>query len=448
MKINSSEKGQALIVITFAAVVLFAFAGLAIDGGRKFSEQRHAQNAADTSVMTAVLAVCRGRDAAAAGLAMANTNGFNNNGTSNWVTVSTPPASGTYAGQSGYVEVIVQSHVQPTFGRVVYNGPLKVYARAIARCGTTTSTSSTSISYNPNVFRGVWTGASSGCSNQDDYFHWGGSNNVINGGIHSNQDIYISGSGSPGNFVNGPSTVAGDLLGGGSATFVPPLVEGSASLSDPFAGAGGYSFSRFINPSGDIYIAASAVNRIVITNGKIEAGWLKSGACIMDGEPCYNDSTHVLQDGIYVTTYTGSDAIKIDDMHGAGSGFANVTFVTNTGGIDLASSNKLNPYIGNENAEDSNTLLQGLHGILAATWRQEGSNQCTSPVIYISGSNQQLGGILYAPKGQVELPGSTNIINGCMMGNTASLNGSNNTITCDGTWFPQSQPEYFVSLIE
>ena len=52
---HSSEKGQALIIITFAAVILFGFAALAIDGSMVFSDKRHAQNAADTSAWQAPL---------------------------------------------------------------------------------------------------------------------------------------------------------------------------------------------------------------------------------------------------------------------------------------------------------------------------------------------------------------------------------------------------------
>ena len=59
MKINSSEKGQALIIITFAAVGLFAFAALAIDGGMVFSDRRHSQNASDTAVLASALARAR-----------------------------------------------------------------------------------------------------------------------------------------------------------------------------------------------------------------------------------------------------------------------------------------------------------------------------------------------------------------------------------------------------
>src|SRR6266536_6197264 len=50
------ERGQALILITLAAVGLFAITGLAIDGSAKFSDRRHAQNAADTAALAGALA--------------------------------------------------------------------------------------------------------------------------------------------------------------------------------------------------------------------------------------------------------------------------------------------------------------------------------------------------------------------------------------------------------
>src|SRR5258705_13459829 len=51
-----TERGQALILIALAAIGLFGIAGLVIDGGAKFSDRRHAQNAADTASLAAALA--------------------------------------------------------------------------------------------------------------------------------------------------------------------------------------------------------------------------------------------------------------------------------------------------------------------------------------------------------------------------------------------------------
>src|SRR5512132_2846352 len=85
MIIKAREKGQALILIALAAIGLFAFSALAIDGSRVFSDRRHAQNAADTAALAAALSKIRADppstgDAVAvtAGLSRAESNGYNN----------------------------------------------------------------------------------------------------------------------------------------------------------------------------------------------------------------------------------------------------------------------------------------------------------------------------------------------------------------------------------
>src|SRR5512138_849421 len=59
----STQRGQALILITLAAIGLFAIAGLAIDGSIKYSDRRHAQNAADTAATAGALELARKRSA-------------------------------------------------------------------------------------------------------------------------------------------------------------------------------------------------------------------------------------------------------------------------------------------------------------------------------------------------------------------------------------------------
>src|ERR1043166_5008772 len=53
---RSFERGQALVLIALAAIGLFAIAGLAIDGSAKYSDRRHAQNAADTAALAGAYA--------------------------------------------------------------------------------------------------------------------------------------------------------------------------------------------------------------------------------------------------------------------------------------------------------------------------------------------------------------------------------------------------------
>src|ERR1041385_2564836 len=50
------ERGQALILVALAAIGLFSVTALAIDGSIKFSDRRHAQNAADTAALAGALA--------------------------------------------------------------------------------------------------------------------------------------------------------------------------------------------------------------------------------------------------------------------------------------------------------------------------------------------------------------------------------------------------------
>ena len=87
MNHHSSEKGQALILITFAAIGLFAFAALAIDGSMVFSDKRHAQNAADTAALAGALAHSRGQDISTTAKSRALSNGYNDDTTTNVVDV-------------------------------------------------------------------------------------------------------------------------------------------------------------------------------------------------------------------------------------------------------------------------------------------------------------------------------------------------------------------------
>ena len=130
---NSSEKGQALIVVTLAAVMLFSFAALAIDGSMVFSDKRHAQNAADTSALAGALAYTRhnpGDDDDDDDGAMnvirnaawdrATSNGYDN-GTTNDVTISAPnvPSGVCPSGTGKDITVTIVSHVATTFARVI-----------------------------------------------------------------------------------------------------------------------------------------------------------------------------------------------------------------------------------------------------------------------------------------------------------------------------------------
>lgn len=116
---RKSESGQALIMILLAVVGLVGLTALAVDSGNAFAQRRHAQNAADTSALAAALAMARQENWYSAGMGRALSNGFDNNGTTNWVTVVSPPTSGPYEGKAHYVQVTIRAKTRTFFASVV-----------------------------------------------------------------------------------------------------------------------------------------------------------------------------------------------------------------------------------------------------------------------------------------------------------------------------------------
>lgn len=130
-----SERGQALVIIAIAIVVLAGLTGLVIDGSNTFLDRRNAQNAADSAALAAALARIRGgQNPTAAALAVAETNGYANDGVSNTVTVHIPPISGPNADDVEYVQVIIVSNVKTyiasIFGWKSFTNEVQAVARS------------------------------------------------------------------------------------------------------------------------------------------------------------------------------------------------------------------------------------------------------------------------------------------------------------------------------
>jgi Tfp pilus assembly protein PilX len=136
----STERGQALVMIALAAIGLFAFAALAIDGSAVFSDRRHAQNAADTSALAAALTKVREGDWHDAALKRAKSNSYNNNGTTNIVEVHLCSETGitcegmpTGADPTQYIQVKITSHVRTYFTRIIGRSETINRVEAVAR---------------------------------------------------------------------------------------------------------------------------------------------------------------------------------------------------------------------------------------------------------------------------------------------------------------------------
>ena len=192
------ERGQALVIIALAAIALFGITGLAIDGTAKFSDRRHAQNAADAAALAGALGKGSGDDALtwkAKAKQIAYDNGYDSNFVSNTVSVYSCSESGAscgaYTGNSEYVQVIITSNVNTYFSRVIGVSQTHntVQAVALAQKGGPLYDGNLIVALNPNP-----------CT--------GSNGNIVLGG---NSDINLTGGGV---FVNSGGSGCGIELSG------------------------------------------------------------------------------------------------------------------------------------------------------------------------------------------------------------------------------------------
>jgi hypothetical protein len=135
---RNREKGSILMLGAVVIFVVMAFAGLALDASYMYFHRRAMQTAADAGAYSGALEILRGNtDATAAAKTDTALNGFTDGSGNVTVTVNSPPASGSKAGNASFVEVII-SHPQPTwFMRALNFNSITVKARAVAGLGNT-----------------------------------------------------------------------------------------------------------------------------------------------------------------------------------------------------------------------------------------------------------------------------------------------------------------------
>ena len=134
MKNNHLKRGQALIVIALVAVALVGMVGLVVDGGRGFLDRRKAQNAADAAALASAYArIKRDQDMVTAAMAVAAENGYNNDGVRNVVELYSPPKNGPHSGDVEYIQIIITSHLDTYFARVIGRQQITNTVEATAR---------------------------------------------------------------------------------------------------------------------------------------------------------------------------------------------------------------------------------------------------------------------------------------------------------------------------
>ena len=367
MNSKPTERGQALILIVFAAIVLFGFAALAIDGSRVFSDRRHAQNAADTAVLAAALAQVRGNDYSAAAVQRAESNGFN--GSNSAVEVHkcneaglNPPCEGLPAGAdaSQYIQVVIQMSTPTTFARILGRPQVDSIVSAIARAvGGAAPVSGSSA-------------AISAMSEHDEKAIWGNGNftlNVHNSGIFDNSDhgCALVTSGASGTYNLDPSYTY-DVVGGYCPSG-PPTLNPSGALN-----AGATNLKMPYPPAIDI----PAPQISCAEEGQTSAAWSGTGWLVPPGEHAYQDipggnvtfaeGDHCFPAGFRLSGNTPSISVG----QAAGD---NVNFLISGGEFQIASNGSFN-CLGN--------LLVHINGGTGMRLNGNGTNTCGSVTFYVS----------------------------------------------------------------
>jgi Flp pilus assembly protein TadG len=139
---SRERRGTVAAIVAVSLTALLGVLAIGLDGGLLLTERRRAQSTADAAALAAAADLYKnystnqGTDpsgtAKQAALNLASANGYANDGTNSTVTVNIPPLSGSYKGQAGYAEVIVQFNEPRAFSAIFGSGTMPVGFRAVA----------------------------------------------------------------------------------------------------------------------------------------------------------------------------------------------------------------------------------------------------------------------------------------------------------------------------
>jgi hypothetical protein len=279
------EGGQALILIAAALGGLLLGIGLALDTGQLFVSRRAAQTAADAGAWAGAAILYAGGSAAQARTAAAtdaSLNGYTDGGAIA-VTTASPPTSGTYANDPGYIEVTITEQVVTRFlfGASAGRSAVTVHAVAgLARSGSGQAVIVTRSS-------GKTTLTLSGST----------SFTVTGGGTNVNTTDADAVSIASGLLTATSHRVTGNVKAADAAKMIPAPTTGVAAAADPFASLAGPSTSGL-----PVFGAQTITNATVTLSPGVYGGLVTVGNL---GIARLSAGTYIFRAGL-TTTGTGS----------------------------------------------------------------------------------------------------------------------------------------------
>ena len=380
-QLHQREHGAVLLTFAVAFIALLTVAAFAVDLGVMFAERREVRNAADNSALAAAWADCHDKSASTAA---DSSIGRNDYAASNLTL--TKLARGTY-------QADVETTVDLNFADVIGIDTVTVTGSAAASCF-----------YHGGSYAAIF--AAGDCAGfGKPTLAIPGSTQRVFGGVHSNDNVEVSGSGNdfgPGDPAEDPFTYVSNFKASGAGNVWDPgypLNTGWEPMPLQFR-------LRDYSPGSRNAIDAKLVGRYHYVDGDI--------------------------DGVYIETYgeglyyaTGN--IKLDKE-------VTLALTLVAGGVVEfnASNQNISPYVDN---------LLAFGGSPYA-----GIDSCDKFVMSMSGSSSNWSGIVFGPNALIEFAGSSNsTFTGSMIGYAVRLNGSDVTIKSDPDLIP---PSYSPRLIK
>jgi putative Flp pilus-assembly TadE/G-like protein len=282
---SRDDHGQALILIAIALGGLLLGIGLALDTGQLFVARRAVQTAADAGAWAGAAVLYAGGSAAQARTAAATDatrNGYTDGG---FVTVTTasPPTSGTYANDPGYIEVTITEQVLTRFLLGATAGRTAISVKAVA--GLARSGSGQAVIVTRPTGKTTLTLSGSA------------SFTVVGGGTNTNTSDNDAISIGSGQLTATFHRVTGNVKAGDAASMSPAPTTGVAAAPDPFLALAGPSTTGL-----PVYGGQTITNGTVTLNPGIYSGLISVGNL---GIARLNAGTYIFRAGL-TTTGTGS----------------------------------------------------------------------------------------------------------------------------------------------
>jgi Flp pilus assembly protein TadG len=381
------RRGQILVIVAMLMAVLVGFVALATDVGLLWSERRQMQTATDAAAIAAATALRSAASISSAARNVASINGFTNGTNSATVTVNNPPASGNFAGNSNYVEVIIAQPETTYFLRVLGYNSLTVSARAVSGIS---NSAGCIYALDPSAQNAL--SASNGVNITSTCGIYVDSNNsqaldVIGGAIIKTTGVGVVGSAA----VNNGGSI--ENLSGGSLTVsqnIAPLPDPLAHISKPSVGSCTYTGTQNYN--------SYTANQSPPYSGK----YVIYPGVYCGGINASNGTSVTFSSGTYILAGGG---MSLTNGGGTTTG-SNVTFY-NTIGSKAGYSGSNSSYAGinianGVTANFSAPTTGGLNSLEGILFIQDSSIPAGSAASYFAGgASLTLAGALYFPTTQL-----------------------------------------------